>query len=639
MSFPKCWRSVVLLCLMAVCLWCAVGSTIAWFTDEVTSPTNRVSSGKLDVEMSYSQTMEADSWQSVGEATALFSPDARWEPGHTEVVYLRIENAGSLALKYRLSVLPAAITPGATAQDAPVDLSEHLRFGIVQCSAPFESRTAARQATEAAFPLGGEGAYGQLTEQGESSTVALVVWMPETVGNEANCRPDKPAHITLGVALDATQLSFESDAFGPGYDQGAPLPEMQQAVYFPSLTAAFAAVNDGSAFESSLRCDAGEAVVSVTRDASGWQLSLMGPATETAALPVEAAITLRLNGHTVSFTETETGFLLPADASGSLTLLGSTAGSGVRMTGAEGKSTTLLKVLGGSCSVVGGSYTAIADDTGSQNSPNPCMLVSGNASLTLTDAEVTIADTGKGTPNAVLVQAGGKAELLRTVLTASAPYGLDVNALQNRGSTVASASEFRALSNYTAKNNTYASHSRGVLNSGALTLYDCSVLGTHAGLVSNGSLRIDGGCYEGYGHGGIYFSGTNTRAYVRNATIRQCAMPDGYYDDGIAGCNDAGFYIGSSGQNGNHAYLDSCTIYGRLQSFVVRGSSGEKDNRVFISHSTINTAARIRVDAGNTLVIGTGNNFTAGNTRGYGSVEASQADYSTVIEEAFAAGQ
>ena len=37
----------------------------------------------------------------VNDTTKLFEESALWEPGRTEVVYLRVKNAGNLALKYK----------------------------------------------------------------------------------------------------------------------------------------------------------------------------------------------------------------------------------------------------------------------------------------------------------------------------------------------------------------------------------------------------------------------------------------------------------------------------------------------------------------------------------------------------------
>ena len=80
-----------------LCVSMLLGTTYAWFTDSVTSSNNIIVSGNLDVELYWST--DASNWTSVNSATNVFT-DALWEPGHTEVVYLKVVNAGTLALKY-----------------------------------------------------------------------------------------------------------------------------------------------------------------------------------------------------------------------------------------------------------------------------------------------------------------------------------------------------------------------------------------------------------------------------------------------------------------------------------------------------------------------------------------------------------
>jgi predicted ribosomally synthesized peptide with SipW-like signal peptide len=78
-----------------------IGTTYAWFTDSVVSRNNRIVTGKLDIALEY---LNAEgNWAPVETNTNVFK-DALWEPGHTEVVYLRASNQGSLSLKYQLSV-------------------------------------------------------------------------------------------------------------------------------------------------------------------------------------------------------------------------------------------------------------------------------------------------------------------------------------------------------------------------------------------------------------------------------------------------------------------------------------------------------------------------------------------------------
>ena len=82
---------------LVLCFSMLLGSTFAWFTDSVVSANNVITSGNLDLEVQY--TLDGENWNPLDGAKDLFQKDL-WEPGHTEVVALKIENKGSLALKY-----------------------------------------------------------------------------------------------------------------------------------------------------------------------------------------------------------------------------------------------------------------------------------------------------------------------------------------------------------------------------------------------------------------------------------------------------------------------------------------------------------------------------------------------------------
>ena len=82
-----------------------IGTTFAWFTDSATSGGNVIQSGKLDAEMYWSDTLlDAASTEWVNaDGVPVFTYD-RWEPGYTEVKYIKITNEGNLAFKWRLSI-------------------------------------------------------------------------------------------------------------------------------------------------------------------------------------------------------------------------------------------------------------------------------------------------------------------------------------------------------------------------------------------------------------------------------------------------------------------------------------------------------------------------------------------------------
>ena len=82
---------------MVVCLAMLVGSTFAWFTDTATTGVNKIVSGNLKVGLEY--------WngEKYTDATniSLFSEETKWEPGHTEVVYLKAVSYTHLSILQR----------------------------------------------------------------------------------------------------------------------------------------------------------------------------------------------------------------------------------------------------------------------------------------------------------------------------------------------------------------------------------------------------------------------------------------------------------------------------------------------------------------------------------------------------------
>lgn len=215
---------------LLLCVTMLIGSTFAWFTDSVTSGNNKIVAGNLDVELEY---LDADGqWQKVTDTTVLFSAleadgetENLWEPGHTEIVYLKVTNAGNLALQYNLTVTASNETEFENALgETGKKLSEFLVFGQVESDdeiEEFESREDAWEAAGSTLGLASYRASGELLETGDAKYIALIVYMPTTVGNEANYRGDVVPSVDLGVTLFATQTPYERDSFGDDYDEFA----------------------------------------------------------------------------------------------------------------------------------------------------------------------------------------------------------------------------------------------------------------------------------------------------------------------------------------------------------------------------------------------------------------------------------
>ena len=223
------WSSTVALIL---CFAMLLGTTYAWFTDSVTSANNIIQSGNLDVELYYQVEGQTD-WTKVTADTNVFMPNALWEPGHTEVVKLKVVNEGTLALKYNLGVNIADETGSVNVNGAEFKLSDHIKYGIVDGAKTFASRDEAIAAVDAsatALKIANNSGTKVLTVDDANTTdekenekiVTMVVYMPTSVGNEANyAKGAAVPTIHLGINLFATQVEAESDSFDANYDKDA----------------------------------------------------------------------------------------------------------------------------------------------------------------------------------------------------------------------------------------------------------------------------------------------------------------------------------------------------------------------------------------------------------------------------------
>ena len=212
---------------MAVCLAMLVGSTFAWFTDTATTGINKIQSGNLDVELEYSK--DFAEWKKVDNTTKVFEDSTEWEPGRTEIVYLRVKNAGNLALKYTLGLGNIYESKGKNVAGNFYFLSNFVKMGAVEATAAFENRAAAIGAVEPVADtfkaLGEKGVVGATLNSGASKTYAMVVYMPTEVGNEANPKNKDPywaAKLSFGVSVNASQATVENDSFDNQYDAKAP---------------------------------------------------------------------------------------------------------------------------------------------------------------------------------------------------------------------------------------------------------------------------------------------------------------------------------------------------------------------------------------------------------------------------------
>ena len=213
-----------------LCAAMLIGTTFAWFTDSVTSGKNKIVAGNLDIEL---YQVEGSTETPVTADTNLFREDALWEPGHVEVVTLKMANLGTLALEYALDISIANETAGTNAAGDPFRLSDYIQFAAVDGNNTYATREQAIAAAEAAgsTPISqlAAGKSGVLYPADKATAenpaleyVTLIVYMPETVGNEANYKTGTTAPtIDMGISLLATQTPYEADSFDQKYDDKA----------------------------------------------------------------------------------------------------------------------------------------------------------------------------------------------------------------------------------------------------------------------------------------------------------------------------------------------------------------------------------------------------------------------------------
>jgi len=207
---------------LLLCFSMLIGTTYAWFTDSVSTVNNIITAGNLDVELYWSTTpTDSDSWKKVSAETNVFEKDTLWEPGHTEVVYLKIVNEGTLALKYQIGVTVDSEIIGKTEDGKDIKLSEHIEYGAIATPdlVSYANRAAARDAVTSSYKLSSSYTKANnLLATGDDDYITLVVYMPESVGNEANYRGTAIPTINLGINLYATQYTHEEDSFDNQYD-------------------------------------------------------------------------------------------------------------------------------------------------------------------------------------------------------------------------------------------------------------------------------------------------------------------------------------------------------------------------------------------------------------------------------------
>jgi len=222
MKNMKFWRTALIATLVLTVMLSVTGGTIAWFTDEVTSSKNIITSGNLEVAMQWAEGKEdpdSVTWQDAS-AGAIFNYE-KWEPGYVEARHVTISNEGTLALKYKLSIKPT----GTVSELANVIDVYYFDFAVQLTSRSqlTEDKKIGTLAEVIANNASAKNtAAGNLLED-EAHTVTIALKMQESAGNEYQ---GKAIGTDFALVLEAIQLTYEEDSFGDDYDANAPFSEV-----------------------------------------------------------------------------------------------------------------------------------------------------------------------------------------------------------------------------------------------------------------------------------------------------------------------------------------------------------------------------------------------------------------------------
>lgn len=251
----KKYNRTLLVALLIVAVFAtAIGGTFAWFTDSEESTGNIIKSGTLDVGMSYQTEYNPDGTWLDASTDVLFNYPL-WEPGYTQVRYLKIENLGNLAFKYQLRIKPTVtgdpelnLEAGDTSSSAECKLAEVIDVYLQPIDENFVAPTSRanldkmpKVGTLSELIKDGLGEGDHLlpagNEAGEPNAHAfcIALHMQESAGNEYQNLAIREGFV---IQVMATQYTYEEDDFGTtDYDAGIDFSDVQiPAAFVRKLT-------------------------------------------------------------------------------------------------------------------------------------------------------------------------------------------------------------------------------------------------------------------------------------------------------------------------------------------------------------------------------------------------------------------
>ena len=199
------------LSLCALIVWCILGTgaSLAWFTDTSPEINNIFHFAEFDLVVSHRLT--DGKWEEVDSQTKIFDEEALYEPGYVQVVYLKVENKGTIPFEFYTAVNVNGCIEATNVFGQRFMLQDYLKFGIKTADTEEEMKNSIPD-RESAVEIASEPLHNYYETgafelaPGGTKYIALIVRMPEEVGNVANYRGDTVPEVDLGITVKADQI-------------------------------------------------------------------------------------------------------------------------------------------------------------------------------------------------------------------------------------------------------------------------------------------------------------------------------------------------------------------------------------------------------------------------------------------------
>lgn len=387
------------------------------------------------------------------------------------------------------------------------------------------------------------------------------------------------------------------------------LKEEKEFLYYSSLGGAVNAVNNGKNEADVL--DEADAVAAVYTENGNNYVVLLKDTTEAKRITISTDMTINFGGHIVNFINTTVGFDTIANNGDTIIFDGKLKGSNINVVGNGANHALGVQIRAGNTAYIYG-----LDIQSTSNGTGDCYGVNIKQGTTITISNCNIIVHNKeGRVTQAVTNDTGNCTISNCNIFAASQIGITYGVVNSTGILSISNSEIRSYNNFIDDENV-SCVSNAFGNSGTLTINDCYARGTNKCVYSQGPVYINGGIYESYWSGGIILYSPNVIASIKNATLRECDMPEGYTTN-IQSKKTAIFIGGNANATNINVYINNCNIYGSENPILFLGFLGEKNNNLYISNSNINLDSNggIKlVTTDNKLYIGKGCNFTADDT-------------------------